>query len=168
MNEIELLVVSDTHGNAQALAKVLKWADARGIRAMAFLGDGASDPERAIALSGVHITVSQVRGNNDWDGAIPWLRVFEFAGRRFVLTHGHQQGAHHRVDALRATAMNSDADALLFGHTHKPLLETHNGVLLLNPGSLSQPRGGSVPSFATISCPPEGSVRGKIWNLSLC
>ena len=36
----------------------------------------------------------------------------------------------------------------MFGHTHKPYLETKDGVTILNPGSLSYPRQeGRRPSY---------------------
>ena len=31
-------------------------------------------------------------------------------------------------------------DIVMFGHTHKPYLDTEDGITILNPGSLSYPR----------------------------
>ena len=39
---------------------------------------------------------------------------------------------------------------VLYGHTHMPDLSADGSRLLLNPGSLSRPRGGSVESCALI------------------
>jgi putative phosphoesterase len=40
---------------------------------------------------------------------------------------------------------------VLTGHTHRPQHEEKNGVLYLNPGSASQPRGGLPPSVARMT-----------------
>ena len=34
------------------------------------------------------------------------------------------------------------------GHTHIPVLEERDGVVFLNPGSTTIPKGGSMPSYA--------------------
>ena len=43
-----------------------------------------------------------------------------------------------------------DCRCVCFGHTHVPVNETVAGIHLLNPGSLTNPRGGSKPSCALI------------------
>ena len=45
-------------------------------------------------------------------------------------------------------AQEYECRAVCFGHTHVPVNEIENGIRLLNPGSLSNPRGGSQPSCA--------------------
>ncbi|MGI6404129.1 MAG: metallophosphoesterase family protein [Oscillospiraceae bacterium] len=47
------------------------------------------------------------------------------------------------------------ADICCFGHTHTPLSLYRDGVYLLNPGSLSQPRVG-FPSYAVIDLTQAG------------
>jgi putative phosphoesterase len=42
-------------------------------------------------------------------------------------------------------------DAVVFGHTHLPLVERSGGVWLLNPGSPTERRGGPVHSFLRLS-----------------
>ena len=42
------------------------------------------------------------------------------------------------------------ANVVLFGHTHVPLCLEEEGVLYLNPGSLTSPRGGSHASYAIL------------------
>ena len=38
--------------------------------------------------------------------------------------------------------LDSDIDILIFGHTHYPIITKINNILLLNPGSVGQPRDG--------------------------
>ena len=48
---------------------------------------------------------------------------------------------------LMEKAKGVRADLALYGHTHRPSQETRDGVLLVNPGSTSLPKGGNPPTF---------------------
>ena len=41
-------------------------------------------------------------------------------------------------------------DALVYGHIHLPVAETMGDKFLLNPGSVSLPKGGNPPSYAML------------------
>ena len=45
----------------------------------------------------------------------------------------------------------SAADLVVFGHSHMPLDEVQDGVHLLNPGSVADPRREPLPSFAVLT-----------------
>lgn len=45
---------------------------------------------------------------------------------------------------------NGDAQVFICGHTHTPDVRMDEGKFLINPGSASEPRGGSVQSVAKI------------------
>ena len=71
-------------------------------------------------------------------------------GTRIMLTHGH----HYNEDNVTAPGV----DALFCGHTHLWKLERNaDGILVCNTGSITFPKGGNVPTFATID--EDGSVR---------
>ena len=81
--------------------------------------------------------VRAVQGNMDYPEVrdrYPVKEVFTLEGLRFGLTHGSGApvGIERRVMEL---FRGSDLDVLVFGHTHKALIEERKGVLLLNPGS---------------------------------
>ena len=40
----------------------------------------------------------------------------------------------------------------VLGHTHYPMVRTINDKLIVNPGSLGQPRNGGLPTYAIIDC----------------
>lgn len=63
-------------------------------------------------------------------------KAFVLNGKKVFLMHGH-----HDLDY-------TDAEIVMSGHTHIPVLEKKNGVLFLNPGSTTIPKNGSEPSFA--------------------
>jgi len=66
---------------------------------------------------------------------------FEADGKRVLLVHGSPRKMNEylfedrAISTFQRIAAASGADILVFGHTHKPLVETRNGVLYINPGS---------------------------------
>ena len=76
--------------------------------------------------------------------------------KALFLSHGHIfMPECFPADALRAIRPNdldansTQIDAYLYGHTHIWKLEKNfKGVLLVNPGSTSLPKGGNPPTFA--------------------
>ena len=52
------------------------------------------------------------------------------------MTHGHIHRVKHGLGALLRDAESTQAQAVLFGHTHSPLCDlTERGMWVLNPGS---------------------------------
>lgn len=47
------------------------------------------------------------------------------------------------------------ASLFVLGHTHYPMVRTINNKLIVNPGSLGQPRHGGWPTYAVINYPSE-------------
>ncbi len=62
--------------------------------------------------------------------------VFELAGKRFFVTHGHIYHVKTGLQSLVNNALAAGADLCLFGHTHVPLFRETHGLLLINPGSI--------------------------------
>lgn len=133
-------VVSDTHGSLDP--RVPDALD--GVSHVVHAGDvgslGVLRQLESIA------PVTAVRGNVD-DGDLRrmlpgWVTV-DIGGVRFVVTH--IRGMFDRDDAERM-----GADVFVFGHTHAPFGESEDGVLLLNPGSVSRARGGNPRSVAIV------------------
>ncbi len=103
--------------------------------------------------------VLAVYGNNcDWDvlHALPQTREFEIENVKIGLTHGdvgvNARGQMVPLSSTRIAALSHfpDADCVVFGHSHRPLIEWRqiageNGnsraVLLFNPGSALKKRG---------------------------
>lgn len=48
-----------------------------------------------------------------------------------------------------------DKPTVFFGHTHKALVTEEDGIYLVNPGSLSQPRDDSDGSYAIVRTSPD-------------
>lgn len=54
------------------------------------------------------------------------------------LVHGHE--GKGRTTAERAASNFSNVSVVVFGHSHQPMNEWHDGRLLFNPGSATDPR----------------------------
>ena len=153
---MKVAVFSDTHGSLARLPMVLAALPA--LDAVLHLGDFAGDGD-AIAES-LSVPCYAVRGNCDFRGNAPWERVAELGGARLLLTHGH------RYSGLYALALAAEAqrcNAVLFGHTHSPLLTAQGACLIVNPGSLSRPRG-SAPGYALLTI-EGGEVKAELRSL---
>ncbi len=82
-----------------------------------------------------------VCGNMDDMGVrlrLPMKKVVRVGSFRIALTHGWGYGGDVAAHLLQEF---DTADAVLFGHTHRPLVERIDGRLLVNPGSAFSGRG---------------------------
>ena len=135
---MRILVLSDTHGRRDGMEELLTTEDARTADWLVHCGDiGRSDEEwLRRAFSGA---VTIVEGNNDFFTDLPRQLVVEREGHRFLILHGQRQ-VHGGLVLFRYTALENNCDIVLFGHTHKPLIEEDDGIWYINPGSLELPR----------------------------
>ena len=131
----QLIVLSDTHVRTlyelpekilQAI-KESEWV----VHCGDYTGVAVVDELRHLARNFVG-----VYGNTDPGGIrsqLPAEVIFEFEGRKLVVTHPHWCGFPDSLENDLAARFH-DADAILFGHTHEPCKVRRNGTLLLNPG----------------------------------
>ena len=144
----KIAVISDTHGSIENIRMFLPRL--KGVDALYHLGDHAEDaPDLARILNCGFVSVC---GNCDPFSASPEKYVVNWHGKRILLLHGHT--VFGRLPLLYA-AKEARADAVLFGHSHVPSIETVEGVLMLNPGSLSRPRTAEGPSVALLTLTDE-------------
>ena len=78
---------------------------------------------------------------------LPRYAKFEVNGVRFGVYHGH--GVYPRGDLKQLTtiARQLEVDILISGHTHAPFLSEYEGILHINPGSLTGVWGGGGGSM---------------------
>lgn len=136
-------VFSDSHGDVSAARRF--YDSLAPLDCLFHLGDCTPDGEKLSKL--FTCPVYAVRGNCDYRSDAPLERQVDLGGKRFLLLHGHQ---YYSFSALLYRGEEVHADMVLYGHTHMPDLSADGPRLLLNPGSLSRPRGGSVESCALI------------------
>ena len=89
---------------------------------------------------------------------MPLVRIVELCGKRIFITHGHRYDVNYSLMKLAYTALENGADICIYGHTHIPHLERYRDMYILNPGSLSRPRGGSGESYAVIDIDKSGNI----------
>ncbi|HET9404563.1 MAG TPA: metallophosphoesterase family protein [Burkholderiales bacterium] len=121
---IRVGLISDTHG----LVRDEAVAALKGCRHILHAGD--IDTLDVLAELRKLAPVTVVRGNNDrgsWADAIPVYDVVEFGPVSVYLRHDE---AELDIDP-RAAGFR----VMMFGHSHKPRVETRGGVLFVNPGS---------------------------------
>ena len=130
---MKLLVVSDVHGDLDALERAVDAeADAD---AVIFLGDGLREAEDLQDMR-PELKIYSVRGNCDYFvNDVPWQRVMRLGGVNVLITHGHLQGVKTTLSLLPSAAREMGCGVALFGHTHRPTLEERDGILLMNPGT---------------------------------
>lgn len=129
-----LIIMSDSHGDRQIVEEVKARYQGQ-VDAIFHNGDSelpADDP----VWQGVHV----VLGNCDWH-AYPERSVISLDGLRIAQTHGHLYGINYGWDRLTYWAEEEEAAICLYGHLHVPAVELRSGILFLNPGSLTNPRG---------------------------
>jgi len=157
MDSKKLLVISDTHGGLKALKAVFNWAKERlppkdSICAAAFLGDGYDDIYQVADSTEFSCNWVIVKGNNDYSTRDAESAIFDFASHRFFACHGHRHNLYAGNQTLISAARLNGAAIVLSGHTHVPHHKTTNGILLINPGSVGQPRSRIGATFAVIEC----------------
>jgi putative phosphoesterase len=95
-----------------------------------------------------------VTGNNDgMDIARRFglRKVLEFEGKRIGIVHGH--GAGYRIDTesrALGTFKNTRLDAIIYGHSHIPVLKRTGEMLVFNPGSPTDKRRQPLYSFGIL------------------
>ena len=117
-------LISDTHG----LMRDEAVAALKGCQHILHAGD-IDEPEVLVKLRKL-APVTVVRGNNDrgaWARAIPVYDVVEFGTVSVYVRHDELE--------LDIDPRAAGFQVMLFGHSHQPRVETHDGVLFVNPGS---------------------------------
>ena len=168
---MRLALFSDSHGDVTALRNAMEAAMLHGkVDVFAFLGDGIHDfldLQSFIKKHNPLAVTHAVRGNND--PVMLELKeeaVISFGGQWIFLTHGHRQRVKLTDRLLLDDARDRQCRVVLFGHTHRAFLEEKNGVLLMNPGSVSIPAG-KGPTAGLLEIGEDGGILPQILNLRM-
>jgi putative phosphoesterase len=134
---ITIGVVSDTHmpHHARVLPAALR-DGLRGVDVIVHCGDMVD--VMAIPLFEAFAPLEAVAGNNDpseLQHRFGKRKILEFGGTRVGVVHGHDGVGRSTLARAQNAFKGERVDAILFGHSHVPYCEWHEGILLLNPGS---------------------------------
>jgi len=138
---MRLGIISDTHGLLRPeVFDAFREVDH-------ILHGGDVGPAGLLDELGAIAPVTAVYGNTDgWDlrGRLPQVAKLRLDGFDIVVTHGDQLGS---PTPEKLNAAFPDAEIIVFGHTHRPLLTLVDLVVtVMNPGGAGPPRFGLPPS----------------------
>jgi hypothetical protein len=104
-----------------------------------------------------------VYGNTDgaaMRARLPRVATLELDGFPIVVTHGDQLGSPTPEGLI---ALFPDAGIIVYGHTHRPLLQLVNDdVTVMNPGAAGPPRFNLKPSVGIMELEPGIPPRARI------
>ncbi|MEI9997860.1 MAG: metallophosphoesterase family protein [Verrucomicrobiota bacterium] len=138
-------VIADTHD--RWLPRVVELF--AGVDEIWHLGDVCHEP-LLDELRAINPKLTVVLGNNDFGLDYPLTRDLVRGGERFHLVH------------ILPKRIAATSDWLLFGHTHRPLDEVHNGVHLFNPGSAGRANKSAPLSVGFLSRAKGGPFRPRL------
>lgn len=159
---MRILVISDTHGRHDNLEQILE--DEGPIDTLIHCGDLEGEEEVIFRMTGPECACIMVPGNNDFFTMLPRERTVELEGFYIWITHGHNYYVNMDPSIIADEAASRGVDIVMYGHTHKPVIEQIGSVLTLNPGSLSYPRqAGRRPSYIILELnkglPPKAEIK---------
>lgn len=159
---MRILIVSDTHGNAEPIRLIL---DQEGSFDM-LIHCGDIEGQEQYIRSLIDGTCLMVKGNNDGCSYLDREMMFSLGDDRAMLVHGDRYGVSLGIERLREEALSRKAGICFFGHTHKPFLETYGSLTMLNPGSLAYPRqAGRKPTYAVMEIDRDHEKHFRIGQL---
>ena len=167
------LVLSDIHGGSCELECALSYFEKFDCDLIVLLGDllnhgprnkvpeSYEPPVVARLLNAYKERIISVRGNCDSevDGMMfefpcnaPYGYLYVQNGdklQKIFLTHGH---LHHFKTSEEISKLGlKESDVVLSGHTHvQGIFKLENGIVNINPGSTTLPKGGTQKGFAIV------------------
>jgi putative phosphoesterase len=148
---VRVAIVSDTHGHlcpdVQAVVE--------GCDVAVHAGDIGSRRVLDLLRSGAGKVVA-VRGNNDVPGlwasdeldaldTVPRVAELKLPGGTLIVEHGHVHG-HMSPDPGKLRAAHPGARVIVYGHTHRQLIDRTKNPWVVNPGAAGRIRNGGGPS----------------------
>ena len=160
---MKLLIASDIHGDALCCRKMLDAAQAHNVDKILILGDilyhGPRNdlpegyaPKKVIEmLNQIPEKLLCVKGNCEAEVdqmvlCFPVMNesawIYDDAHKiSMYMSHGHKHNPENLPPLPQGTVF-------LYGHTHLLRFTERDGILCLNPGSISLPKGGNSRSYA--------------------
>ncbi|WAH38940.1 metallophosphoesterase family protein [Alicyclobacillus dauci] len=156
-------IVSDTHQNLEELhAASLLAGD---VDLFVHAGDEIGDAKWLAQY--MKVPVVGVAGNWDTPSALyPLERTIEGIVPIY-LTHGHRLRVKESHDMLVDRTRQKRAKIAIYGHTHVPVAQVIDDILVINPGSLSQPRGGRHRTYVVLTVLEKDSkvvCQAELWT----
>ena len=140
---MRVLIVSDTHKKNENYFKALEL-----VKPQLVIHCGDAEGSEYALSEAADCPVQIVLGNNDFFSYLPKELELRLGSFRVWVTHGHNYYVSMGRERIKREAAVRGMDIVIYGHTHKPVVDKKDGVIAVNPGSLSYPRQeGRRPSY---------------------
>lgn len=136
---MKILLFSDSHGNEDNMIRAVERERPSTLDAIVHLGDGWRRRGGAASPVSPHPALTRCRATVTSAALRMRERVVFFGDCRVLLCHGHTLGVKSSLLRASYEARERGAQALLYGHTHIPHIDYHDGLWLVNPGSIGRP-----------------------------
>ena len=133
---MKAVIVSDSHGRFGGIQEIIEREAPFDVFLHAWDIQGGAGRIEEWAGCPVYV----VKGNCDWSGDFPQEVIVPFGSHRIFLTHGHRHAVKVEKEILARAAAGAGADIAVHGHSHIPAADERYGVILLCPGSVTEPR----------------------------
>ena len=141
---MRILIVSDTHRQNDNYFTVIE--NVGKIDMVIHCGDAEGSEYALQQAAGCPLYI--VAGNNDFFSDLSRELELEIEGRRVLITHGHYYYISSNNELIKEEAKARGFDIVMYGHTHRPVIDVEEDIIAINPGSLSYPRQeGKKPSY---------------------
>ncbi|MCP4050349.1 MAG: YfcE family phosphodiesterase [bacterium] len=163
----KVAVISDTHGNSEALNKMKGVLSQESITDIIHLGDNYVDADLFIN-NGINV----LRVPGVWSSFYqhPYIDnrvLIEIEGWKFFLSHTISSHYNDLEDDLKPEKIITDrkCDIYLYGHTHVPEIKKDNGLVMINPGHLKKSDNRGFPHTYAVLCIEKDIIQVKILTL---
>ncbi|MCC5890309.1 MAG: metallophosphoesterase [Alkalibacterium sp.] len=138
---MKLIIVSDNHGDTYYMEEILSIYENE-VDSWIHCGDSEMKENHPLWQN-----YKTVIGNMDYATGFELERLVEFNENKFLVVHGHKHAVKQSNEEMKKRAKEEGVDIVFFGHTHIPSVEQEDGILFINPGSLTQPRDRNVGTY---------------------
>lgn len=144
---MKVLIVSDTHRNEDNLISAL--TQEKNLDLLIHCGDVEGAEYEIEHYAGCNTVF--VAGNNDFFSRLPRELELTVEDYKVWVTHGHNYYVNTNPEFIRKEARLRSADIVIYGHTHRPVIEKKDDLIVINPGSLTYPRQeGRRPTYVVL------------------
>lgn len=155
---MKVLIVSDTHRKNENYYRVLSEQKPD---LVVHCGDAEGSEAELEAAADCPVRI--VLGNNDFFSRLPRELALDVGPYKVWVVHGHNYYVSMGNERLKREAADRGYDIVMYGHTHRPVVDEEGDVIAVNPGSLSYPRQeGHRPSYVVMELDEQGGARFAI------
>ncbi len=152
---MKILIISDTHGKNDTYLELIEQESPLDM----VIHCGDIEGSEYLMAEAAGCPIQMVTGNNDFFSDLPAEKEFQIGKYKIWLTHGHTYYVSMNNEYIKREAKARGVDIVMYGHTHRPVLDVEADLITLNPGSLTYPRQeGRKPSYILMEVDENGEA----------